>query len=306
MMKMTRLVKKAPGITREDFVRRHSDEHARLIAASPEGRLHIIRFLQTFGDPDAPASTGGFDATDELWFDTEEGMQGVLRSPDVIAAIRGAGSTHIDADATVVIAGETRDVIGDATTEATATPPLPATSDEFGVLPRGTNHLGLTVPDLDAATDFLRAAFDAKVAYDGLTPSDPPREGEETERQLGLPSGARITRQRMVQIGIGPSIEMFEIDSPEQRPAARLSDIGLNHLSLYVDNIDAALRRAVAAGGEALSEPHPNSPHEDTDGNASVYVRTPWGTLFELQSIPGGHWYDDSAETRVWTPPARR
>lgn len=74
---------------------------------------------------------------------------------------------------------------------------------------------------------------------------------------------------------------------------------------MFVDDVDDALRRAVTAGGEALSEPHPNSPHEDTEGNASVYVRAPWGTLFELQAIPGGHWYDDTAEIQVWTPPAR-
>lgn len=78
--------------------------------------------------------------------------------------------------------------------------------------------MGLTVPDIDSATEFLRAAFDAKLAYDGLGPGDPPREGEETEQQLGLPSGAAITRQRMVQIGTGPSIEMFQVEGPSSRP----------------------------------------------------------------------------------------
>ena len=44
----------------------------------------------------------------------------------------------------------------------------------------------------------------------------------------------------------------------------------------------------VAAGGQMLSEVHGNWRYEDTPGNASVYARAPWGTLIELQSIPGG------------------
>ena len=72
---------------------------------------------------------------------------------------------------------------------------------------------------------------------------------------------------------------------------------------MFVDDVDDALRRAVAAGGEALSEPHPNSPHEDTEGNASVYVRAPWGTLVELQTIPQGHYYPEDSQSQVWMPP---
>lgn len=200
--------------------------------------------------------------------------------------------------------GEAVDIIGDTATEAAGSAAAPAV-DDFGPLPRGINHVGLTVPDLDAATSFLRAAFDAKTAYDGLTRSDPPRNGADAERQLGLPAGAEIVRQRMVQIGVGPSIEMFEVRTPAQQGAAALTDLGLNHLSVFVDDIDTALRRAVAAGGEPLSEVHGNSPHEATEGNASVYVRAPWGTLFELQSLPNGHWYGADSETAVWTPPRR-
>lgn len=50
-------------------------------------------------------------------------------------------------------------------------------------LPRGVNHIGLTVPDTDEATEFFRAAFGARVAYDGLTHIDAPQ----WKRQLGLP-----------------------------------------------------------------------------------------------------------------------
>lgn len=173
-----------------------------------------------------------------------------------------------------------------------------------GPLPRGIQHIGVTVPDLDAATRFLADGLGAKVAYDGLSPEDEPRSGPEVERQLGLPAGAEIRRQRMLVIGEGPGLEMFEV-SGEQRPASGLSDLGLNHISLYCDDIDGSLARLVAAGGEALSEVHGNSRHEDTPGNGSVYVRAPWGMLIELQTIPGGHTYPADAEAEVWMPRPR-
>lgn len=167
---------------------------------------------------------------------------------------------------------------------------------------RGMNHVGITVPDIDAATQFLINGLGARVAYDGLTEADEPRGGAETERQLGLPPGATIHRQRMVVVGTGPSLELFQIDGP-QRPAAGLADVGLNHIAFYTDDIEGSLDRLVAAGGEALSDVHGNSRYEDSPGNGSVYVRAPWGTLIELQTIPEGHYYPDDSEAHVWTPP---
>lgn len=308
MIKMTMFLKRASRISHEEFVDHHVNVHGALMRSIPEGQQHILRYVQTHSSDTSFSSItpAGFDATAEIWFDSAEGLEAVMGSETFRTTVAQDEPTFLDQDATIIMVGEPTDVIGDATTEATAVAPLAQAQDRFGSLPRGINHLGLTVPDLDSATDFLRRAFDAKLAYDGLTPSDPPREGEETERQLGLPQGAKILRQRMMEIGYGPSIEMFEVSTPQQQPAAALTDLGWNHASIYVDDIDAALQRAVAAGGTALSEPHGNSPHEDTEGNASVYVRAPWGTLFELQSIPNGHWYDQTSEIRVWTPPARR
>lgn len=162
----------------------------------------------------------------------------------------------------------------------------------------------MTVPDLDAATTFLVDGLGARVAYDGLSASDEPRKGDEVERQLGLPHGAAIHRQRMFVVGEGPGLEVFEI-SGEQRPAAGLADFGLNHVSLYCDDIDGCLARLVAAGGEALSEVHDNSRYEDTPGNGSVYVRAPWGMLIELQTIPAGHYYPSDSQSEVWLPAPR-
>lgn len=174
-----------------------------------------------------------------------------------------------------------------------------------GPLPRGIQHIGITVPDLDAATRFLVEGLGAQVSYDGLTSEDEPRQGREVEAQLGLPTGAAIHRQRMFVVGEGPGLEVFEI-SGHQRPSAGLADFGLNHMALYCDDIDGSLARLVDAGGEALSEVHGNSRYEDSPGNGSVYVKAPWGMLIELQTIPAGHYYPDDSESPVWMPSARR
>ncbi len=172
-------------------------------------------------------------------------------------------------------------------------------------LPRGIQHIGVTVPDLDAATRFFAEGLGAEIAYDGLTTDDEPRRGPEVERQLGLPPGAAIHRQRMFVIGQGPGLEVFEI-SGQQRPASGLADLGLNHIALYCDDIEGSLDRLVAAGGEALSEVHGNSRHEDSPGNGSVYVKAPWGMLIELQTIPNGHYYGPDSQAQVWMPQPRR
>lgn len=48
--------------------------------------------------------------------------------------------------------------------------------------PRGINHLGITVPNLDEATIFFKKALGAKWCYDGLTSDDEPRQGMIVEK----------------------------------------------------------------------------------------------------------------------------
>lgn len=171
------------------------------------------------------------------------------------------------------------------------------------ITPRGINHLGITVPDIDEATTFLKNALDAKFCYDALTLNDPPREGELVERQLGLPKGAKLIKQRYLQIGEeGPGLELFEVANVESKSPAKLTDFGLNHLSVYVDDIHASAKQLENAGAKMLSDVHGNSRYEDTDGNGSVYGVAPWGMLIELQTYPNGIYYPDNAEAERWTP----
>ena len=167
---------------------------------------------------------------------------------------------------------------------------------------RGINHIGMTVPNIDEAFTFLKNAFGAEYAYDGLTYDDEPRKGSEVDRMLGLSKGAAIVKQRMVVIGNGPNIEMFEIESENKKEPLELEDNGYNHISLFVEDMDSAIDQAVNAGATALSEKHDNSRYEDTEGSSSVYVKSPWNSLIELQSIPNGYYYPENSESDVFIP----
>lgn len=169
---------------------------------------------------------------------------------------------------------------------------------------RGVDHIGLTVPDVERASDFLARAFGAVPFYDVQPGDAPPMAGSETERQLGLPRGAKIVHMRLMRIGEGPSLELFQFADVAQQAAAALSDVGLQHFALYVDEIAAAAQRFTEAGGRLLSPPHPLAGVEGRAGNAGVYGLAPWGGLIELIAYPAGIEYPPDAPGSRWTPPA--
>ena len=109
--------------------------------------------------------------------------------------------------------------------------------------PRGIDHVGLTVPDLESASHFLEEALGAIPLYDVQALDAPPMAGAEAEMQLGLPSGAKIVHMRLLRVGEGPSLELFQFADASQRGAAALPDYGLQHFALYVDDIDEAAAR---------------------------------------------------------------
>jgi catechol 2,3-dioxygenase-like lactoylglutathione lyase family enzyme len=169
---------------------------------------------------------------------------------------------------------------------------------------RGMDHVGITVPDLDAASRFFTDAFDAKPLYDSIKRSDQPFAGPKAEAMLGVLPGTVLVTMRMMQLGSGPGIELFEMRCADQRPAARPSDFGLQHVAIYVDDIDYATQRFVAAGGTMLTGANELLGLEKGNGNVWCYGRTPWGTVIELVTYPGSQEYEVTTPLRRWTPPA--
>jgi len=172
-------------------------------------------------------------------------------------------------------------------------------------LPRGIDHIGITVRDLEAASAFLVKAFGAVPLYDNMTRDQQPFAGSDAERTLGLVHGGEVVAMRMLKLGNGPGIELFEMRAPEQTPPARASDLGIQHFALYVDDIEAAAKRFVESGGVLLTQPRKQLGIEEGAGNAFCYGRTPWGSTIELLCTPTTSGFDKVASEKRYRPPER-
>lgn len=164
------------------------------------------------------------------------------------------------------------------------------------------DHVGVTVPDIEAATAFFVAAFDAVVLYDMRRRTEAPNGSPEAHAYLGIPSSMAQGAMRMLALPDGPGLELFEYHGPDQGDAAHPSDLGWQHLAVYADDLDATLARVEAAGGTRNSDPRPLRGLEAGDGNRFVYTRTPWGSTLELVSYPSPQPYLLEAPRAKWAP----
>ncbi len=171
---------------------------------------------------------------------------------------------------------------------------------------RGIDHIGLTVADIAAAGRFLVDGLGAQFIYETLNERQPPFRGPETERAIGIPAGAEVCVIRMYRMEHGPGIELFYSAGCEQRPAVRCCDHGWQHVALYVDDLAAAIERAVKAGAELLAPPWDLTGVEGGAGNRFCMIRAPFGSVIELITCPSPPPYEDTTELRRWKPPATK
>ncbi|GBR04058.1 VOC family protein [Acetobacter oeni] len=176
--------------------------------------------------------------------------------------------------------------------------------DDHSGLPRGIDHVGVTVPEIEEAVHFLEQAFDAVPLYRNVTP-DHAQKGPKTEKTLGLVPGTVVREMCMMALGHGPGIELFEMHGPDQRPALRPCDFGLQHFAVYIDDIETGCRRFVEAGGVLLTEPQEQPFLEDGPGNLFCYGRTPWGMIIELLATPSRERFDAVSPEKRYEPPRR-
>lgn len=164
---------------------------------------------------------------------------------------------------------------------------------------RAIEHVGITVPDIEEATRFFVEAFGAQKLYDML---DEPLGGPLVEEGLGIPAGAVIEVIRMLRLGNGPNLELFSYSGVGQARPVVPSDFGIQHICIYVDDIDAAAERLQQAGGTLLSRPGELPGGDAGQGNRYVYTRTPWGSTIELVTYPSAQAYERHTSSRRWRP----
>lgn len=163
----------------------------------------------------------------------------------------------------------------------------------------GADHVGITVPDLEAATRFFVEVIGCRVAFEvGPFMSD----DDWMKRHLGVDARSKINKLRMLKCANGPSIELFEYDVKDQKKTGpKNSDVGGHHLGFYVSDLNAAVAHLRLHGVRVLGEPTLMK-EGPSAGLQWVYFTAPWGMTMELSSYPRGMAYEADAKEILWRP----
>jgi uncharacterized protein (TIGR02118 family) len=86
MVKLVALLKRKPGISREEFARRWLEDHPAFTWRIPGLREYRINIATDRQPADAP----DFDGTAELWWDSIEAMEAAFATPAGIAGAADA------------------------------------------------------------------------------------------------------------------------------------------------------------------------------------------------------------------------
>lgn len=183
-----------------------------------------------------------------------------------------------------------------------ATAALLAPAAQAAGLPgmRGIDHVGLTVPDIAAATSFFTDVLGCRAAMSFGPFSDD--KGTFMKDVLAVDPKAVIEKITLVRCGSGSNIELFQYKAPDQKTAEmRNSDVGGHHIAFYVDDIAAAADHLKGAGVQTFMGPIPIS-EGPAAGQSILYFLAPWGTQMELISYPEGMAYAKTSPVKLWSP----
>ncbi|MEL7013080.1 MAG: VOC family protein [Pseudomonadota bacterium] len=176
--------------------------------------------------------------------------------------------------------------------------PMAANAELPGM--RGTQHIGITVPDVDEAVEFLVDVMGCE-AFFSFGPFGP-FEDDWMEKNLNVNPRAVIDIITMVRCGNGPALEVFKYTSPDQDPnPPKNSDIGGYHIAFYVDDINVATEYLRDNGVRVLESPHPLT-GTGLEGMEWVYFLSPWGMQMEIVSAPDGIVDEEQNNRSFWDP----
>jgi catechol 2,3-dioxygenase-like lactoylglutathione lyase family enzyme len=131
------------------------------------------------------------------------------------------------------------------------------------------NHVGQCVTDLARSRRFYEDVFGFEFWREGTFADHP------SDQLLRLTPPVGLTACYLRRDGL--VLELLHFAGAGARPGAPkprvMNEPGLTHVSLSVDDVDAACRAVTAHGGDVL---------EDTNIGFGVFVRDPDGQLIEL------------------------
>ncbi len=140
------------------------------------------------------------------------------------------------------------------------------------------DHVGMNVPDIDAATRFFSELMGARVISD-TRPGNLP---EQWKAQFRWHASSELERFVMLQLAGGAKVELFQYRGAEiDRVHPHGDDAGATHVALKTDDIDSSLTLLKSRKVTILNEPITNP-----DGIRWFYFQTPWGAQIELVSVP--------------------
>ena len=164
---------------------------------------------------------------------------------------------------------------------------------------RGTDHIGFTVPDLEAAVKFFVEVIGCEAFYD-LGPFE--FDDDWMSAHLNVHPRAVMKKLKFLRCGHGSNFELFEYEAPDQNiNQPKNSDIGGHHLAFYVDDFEVGLAHLRAHGVRILGEPTVRTAGPSA-GQTWVYFLAPWGMQLELVSFPDGKGYEKETDRRLWHP----
>jgi catechol 2,3-dioxygenase-like lactoylglutathione lyase family enzyme len=164
----------------------------------------------------------------------------------------------------------------------------------------GIDHVGITVPDVAAAAAWFEHVLGGSNPLTFGPFSDPT--GDFMTQLVDVDARAVVEQIRMVRLGDGPGVELFQYTAPDQDKTFRKnSDWGGHHIAFYVRHIDKAVEYLQAQGAQKRFGPFPVT-GGPAAGQTINYFRTPFGTDIELISYPHGMAYQGTAPIRLWDP----
>jgi catechol 2,3-dioxygenase-like lactoylglutathione lyase family enzyme len=164
---------------------------------------------------------------------------------------------------------------------------------------RGIDHVGINVPDLDAATAFFTSALGCQAAY-RLGPFKAPGTQWMAENIDAHPE-AELVIQAM-RCANGANLELFSFRTPRAAgPMPRRDEVGATSIGFYVDDLPLAIAQVKSAGGTILGEVK-SVTEGPIAGESWVYAKSPWGFHIFLMTAPDGTANDKNGTVKLWSP----